>query len=220
MNIHQSIPRPNGITVFGSCLVSTDPDIARIHCEINRCQTKAIAAFAEARAAATQVRKVLRELGIPDGEVRTSAITLATAVSGYGKDAVVIGQRATMGFSISLSKLDQLEDILVRIIEAGADRINRVSFHTRKLKELRMKARQRAVAAARRKAELYAQAAEVSVGPVLHIEDVNPRRLNEQGHGEDLDISEKHDDEVGAAGPGSITIAAAVSISFAVLNPS
>src|SRR5229473_3394794 len=59
-------------------------------------------------------------------------------------------------------------------VEAGANEVTSVKYLTTQLAELRAQARREAVAAARRKAEVYSEAAGVALGHVLHIEDVNP----------------------------------------------
>jgi hypothetical protein len=75
------------------------------------------------------------------------------------------------------------------------------------------------VAAAREKAENYCRAAGVSLGTVLHMEDVNPGVL--RGTGEGHTSSEAPSDDAGperALAPGSIIVGAAVSISFVLTD--
>jgi uncharacterized protein len=216
MYANQSIPHPHGVSVFGSSLIRVSPDVAQLSFRVSRVADRAAEAFSQTRQASQAVREALARAGIPPAEVRTSSLTLATAVSGYGNDAKVIGQRATLSFQVSSGDLERLEPLLVEIVEAGAHQIDGVSFHTLKLKHYRAEARRRALAAARAKAELYAEAAGIRLGQVLHIEDRNPNQLFERGHGEDLNFSQV-DDEAGPTAPGAITVAAAVSVSFAIL---
>lgn len=83
-----------------------------------------------------------------------------------------------------------------------------------RLKEVRAQARQQAVQAAREKAEIYCVAAGITLGPVIHIEDVNPDQLQgREGHV----IRELQPDDEGpvqAFNPGSITVAGAVMVAF------
>ena len=77
------------------------------------------------------------------------------------------------------------------------------------------------MAAAREKAENYCRAAGVSLGGVLHMEDINPGVL--RGTGEGHTSSEVSSDDAGperALAPGSIVVGAAVSISFVITDSS
>jgi uncharacterized protein YggE len=66
--------------------------------------------------------------------------------------------------------MDKVDPLLSGLIAAGANELTSVTFQTTRLKDLRADARRRPVAAAREKAELYCQAAGVTVGTVLAID--------------------------------------------------
>lgn len=88
-----------------------------------------------------------------------------------------IGYVARIGLTVVISELEQIERVLSGLVDAGANEIAATEFHTVKLKELRARARELAINAARDKAGIYAAAAKVTVGQVLHIQDVNPNTL-------------------------------------------
>lgn len=71
------------------------------------------------------------------------------------------------------------------------------------------------VAAARRKAELYAEAAEVRLGAVVHIEDVDPERAGTERH-------RGHGSGGAAAAedlaPGHVLVSAAVILGFSITH--
>ena len=70
------------------------------------------------------------------------------------------------------------------------------------------------MAAARRKAELYAEAAGVRLGAVIHVEDVDPERVNQEryrGHGASGQASEQD------LSPGQVVVSGAVVLSFGIL---
>jgi len=89
-------------------------------------------------------------------------------------DRRVVGYRADVGFRVRLRDVSLVEAVLVEAVAAGAHEIRSVAYETSRLRELREDARRGAVAAARRKAEVYCEAAGCRVGSVLHIEDVDP----------------------------------------------
>jgi uncharacterized protein len=87
-----------------------------------------------------------------------------------------------------------------------------VSFDVHAKPELRAEARRSATDAARRKAELYATAAGARLGPVVHIEDVDPERIGNQfrGHGADPESAS------GNFAPGHVVVSAAVILGFSL----
>jgi len=93
-----------------------------------------------------------------------------------------IGYVARIGITIILSELEHVETIVSGIVDAGANEITETEFHTVKLKELRARAREQAMDAARQKAEIYAAAGKVTLGEILHIQDVNPNILRQEFH--------------------------------------
>ncbi len=116
--------------------------------------------------------------------------------------------------------LDTVETILTGVVAAGAHELTSVTFETTCLKELRAEARQRAVAAARAKAELYCAAAGVNIGNVFSIEYVSPDTLSGRREGHSYREGAPIDDtgEPGAIDPSSITVAAAVTIVYRIQN--
>lgn len=218
MYVNQSIQRPHGVNAFGSCLVRADPDFASIRFAVTRLAAHPREAFAEARAVATTVRDCMRQLGIPDRDVAAADTTLSEAYT-MPPERKKLGYEATVAFHVILHDLGKLEVLLAGVVDAGIDRIVSVGPKTSRLKEIRRDARERAVRAARAKAEELARAAGARLGAALHIEDVNADDTSRRSHAPDIDLS-LHDESGSppeAHSPGSITISAAVMMCFALL---
>jgi len=212
----QAIPHPHGVTVFGSHVLRIAPDVAVITVAVNRLDEDPSVAFATTREATGAVRAFLREQGVADADVRASHVSLRTERRYRGSPGQydLIGHRATVQISVSLSDIARLESVLVGVVSAGAHEVNGVRFETSELQEHRARARAAAVRAAHAKATLYAEAAGVRLGKVLHVEDVDPTTLRgaEHGHGHvPVDAGE------GAYEPGSITVNGAVKVAYAIL---
>ncbi|MBC8071377.1 MAG: SIMPL domain-containing protein [Deltaproteobacteria bacterium] len=215
MYVSQSIQRPFGINVFGSSVLRVKPDHAALSFAVTRTHEKPAEAFAAARRAVEDVRAFLAsgDLGGPD--VQVSRPTLRQAMRGYGDKLEYVGYTARAGFHVHVRDLDRLEAVLAGVVEAGVDLIEGTELRSVKLALLRGEARERALRAARRKAERYAEAADVVIGRVMHIEDVNPDDLkSRRGHGAELELGE--DDDQGAHDPGCIEVQAAVMVAFAI----
>jgi uncharacterized protein YggE len=205
------------VKVFGSAVLRVEPDLASLQFAVSRQSKKPKDAFRETHEAVKVVRAYLSQAGI--GNVAASRISLARSYEYSGGRSQPSGYQACVSFNVVLGDLDRVEDVLVSIVDCGANEIGSVEFRTSRLKEYRAETRRRAVAAAREKADVYCRAAGVSLGAVLSIEDVNPNAV--RGTGEGSTASEVTTDDTGpdrALAPGSIIVAAAVTIVFAIAS--
>lgn len=217
MDHQQAVPAPCGVSVFGSSMIRVAPDVAVLNIAAVSLQKQPEAAFAEARGSAESVRVFLQRAGVPD--VASSRITLKQEFRYTGGEQRFEGYLARVGFQILLRDLDRIEEILLGAVKAGATEIVHVDLQTTQLRELRIEARKRAVAAAREKAQAYCEAANVSLGRVLHIEDVNPDILTgvRDGHVH-RQVSAEDTGTLRAFDPGAIPIGAAVQVVYAVVT--
>jgi len=217
--VAQSIHRPAGINAFGSYLVRIEPDFATLDFSVTRTEATAGEAFAKTRAGAADVRAFLLTANVSDADVSTSQISLQQAHEFLNGKQHPIGFVARIGFQVVLDDLDRLESVLGGAVETGANRVDSVTFRTRRMREVRADARRGAFAQARSKAELYATAGGVKVGQVLHVEDVNPEQTG-RGHSNyapDLDLLDQESLRA-PSNPGSIVVSAAVMVCFAILS--
>lgn len=210
--IHQSLQRPFGITAFGSSVIRAVPDIALLNFAVSRLEQRPREAFHQTHQAARTVGEYLAQIKM--AEISTSRITLEATFEYTAGQSRFIGYTARIAFHVLLRDLDQTEEILIGITDAGVNEIRRVAYQTSHLKELRAQARRQAVAAAVEKAEIYCQAAGLTLGPVVHIEDVNPNvLLGHQGHVQ-REVEPEDDEPPRAFDPGSIIVSGAVLLGF------
>lgn len=211
----QPISTPFGVSVFGSALLRVTPDVASLHFSVSRIETQPKAAFESARKATNAVREFLRKSGI--SEVGSSRVTLSQEFKYSGGEQRFVGYGAKVGFHIVLVDLDRVEEILIGVVDSGANEVRSVTFETKALKQLRAEARKRAVEAAREKAQVYCEAAGVRIGSVVHIEDINPDILTGRNEGH-VRVQVEPDDsgDLRAFDPGAITVAGAVRVGFSI----
>jgi uncharacterized protein YggE len=212
----QLIEQPFGIAVFGSAIMRVSPDVASITVAVGRMENKARDAFAKARKGSESVTSFLRQAHV--SEFGSSRITLNTHYA-YEKNVNTFkGYVARISYNVVLRDLDRTEEILSGLIEAGASEVQSVTFQTSRLKELRAEVRQQAVAAAREKALNYCAAASVTLGRLLHIDDVDPNAVSGRAEGHSMRESATVDEspEIKAFDPGAITVAGAVKLAYAI----
>lgn len=208
----QSLQRPFGVSTFGSAIIRIEPDLASIRFAVSRLEQRPKEAFGRAHEAARSVQTYISQAKI--NEVSSSRVTLTQTFKYVQSEQKFIGYTATIAYHLLLRDLNRVEEILIGLTDAGVNEINAVDYQTSRLKEIRAQARQQAVKAAREKAENYCQAAGTTLGPVIHIEDINPDQLRgREGHV----LQELQPDDGGpvqAFNPGSITVAGAVMVAF------
>lgn len=163
--------------------------------------------FDVVRTAVARVRQAVRAHDIPDSAVHASQLNLASSWQVAKGERVFEAYACSVSFSIELSEVNTLESVLVDLVEAGVDQVDRVEFDVRAKPRLRAEARSAAVAAAREKAARYAVAAGVRLGPVAHFKDVDPNLL--RGHRSN-DYHAASAGEDGYLLPGNVSVSAGV----------
>jgi uncharacterized protein len=212
-----TIKDPFGISVFGSALIKAPPDLVSIQAAVARTEQKPSGAFSKVRKVAHEVKDFLRRSNIE--EFGMSQMTLAREFAFISGQRKFLGYTARITFRMILRSLDRTEDIISGLVDSGADEIGSIEFQTSDLKEIRAKARRLAISAAQEKAQIYADAAGVSVGHVIHIQDVNPQVLQGRGEGHvQREPVVDNDSDKQTLDPGAIEIGAAVMVAFSLLT--
>jgi uncharacterized protein len=210
--VSESIDTPWGLSVFGAGSVSAEPDVARVRLAVDLIEQTPDKAFAAANEAVSRVREVVREHGISEAAVSESRLRLTSAFDGYGASRKFLGYQCQAAFVVESADLAGLQQLLIDVVQAGAHRVDGVEFDVTNKAELRDKARAEAVKSARRKAEVYATACGVSVGPVIHIQDVDPESHVGLYRGHGGGGAESAAD----LAPGQVLVEAAVLLGFSL----
>jgi uncharacterized protein YggE len=200
------------MSVFGAATIDVAPDLARLRIGIKEMRPTPAEAFGATRSAANHVRDVLRGHGISDGAVSASNLRISSQWEITGGNRELKGYECSSSFVIQLRDLDLVEPVLVDVVAAGVNEVGDVEFDVKAKRELRVQARKAAVVAAREKAEVYAEAADVRVGRVLHITDVDSDGLRTfRSHGQLVG-----NDGDGVLTPGMISVSAGVLLGFEI----
>jgi hypothetical protein len=212
----QMVKRPWGVAAYGAASVKAVPDLVQIRFKVVRLEKTPAESFARASDSVHAVREVLRAHGVPDGGVERSRLGLESARSFTGGRRELLGYECTAAFAVQSGALDDVQQLLVDLVGAGANEIDGVEFDVAGKPAMRAEARRKAVRAARDKAELYAESAGVRLGPVVHIEDVDPESTSAEryrGHGYVGEEASAED-----LAPGHVVVAAAVIVGFSITH--
>jgi uncharacterized protein YggE len=165
---------PPAISVSGEASVSAPPDLAMIDAGVASDAKTARDASAANNAAMAKVLAALKAAGIDDKDYQTSRLSLQPQYE-RSRDASVSGFRASNRVTIKLRDVSKVAAVIDTLIGAGANDIGNIYFMVAEPSKLLDQAREKAVADARRKAEIYAKAAGVTLGAPLSIsEDGTP----------------------------------------------
>jgi hypothetical protein len=212
----QMVERPWGVAAYGAASVKAMPDLVRVRFKIICLEHTPAESFARASGSVRTVREVLRGHGIPDGGVERSRLGLRSSWNHMGSKREFLGYECTAAFAVESRDLDDVQQLLVDLVDAGANEIEGVDFDVTAKADMRAEARRKAVGAARDKAALYAEAAGTRLGPVVHIDDVDPENA-----GAELYRGHRYGSGDAAAedlAPGHVVVSAAVIVGLSLIH--
>lgn len=161
---------PPAISVTGEASIAAPPDRAQLDAGVATDGKTAREASSTNNAAMAKVLQALKGAGIPDKDVQTSNLSLQPQyVPNRNGPALIVGYRASNRVTVKLQDVGRVADIIDTLVKAGANDIGNVGFSVSQASKLRDEAREKALADARRKAEIYAKAAGVTLGAPLSI---------------------------------------------------
>ncbi|WP_172296570.1 SIMPL domain-containing protein [Pseudoruegeria sp. HB172150] len=205
---------PGRLTVTGEGSVASAPDMALITLGVtSRAETAAAAMDATSDATAA-VLETLTGAGIAATDMQTSDLTLfplQSDRSASGAESRITGYEAGNTLTIRVRDLDTLGTTLDAALDAGANTFRGLSFALQDPVPALDEARRRAVADARRKAELYAEAAGITLGPVLE--------LSESGGNGPQPLARFAAAEAMPIAAGEVDTSAAVTLVFQIATP-
>lgn len=161
------------LTVTGEGQSRIAPDLATVQLGVTTQADSAAEAMRRNSEQQAAVIAALREAGLAEADIQTSGLNLSPLMQyGDGVAPTVTGYQATNLVSIRVAELAQLGEVLDAIVQAGANEIQGIAFTREDGAEPLDAARVEAVEDARRKAEVLAEAAGLSLGPVLTLRDL------------------------------------------------
>jgi len=159
------------ISVVGRAAEARAPDFAEVTVGIEARGATAAAALDAASKAVAGVSAQARALGVPPADVGTAAVTLQTATRSVTRPGGASaeepdGYRASNLVSVRLSDMGRLGDLLRQALDAGANRIDGVSFGLRDPDRTESTLQTAAARDARTRAEAMAEAVGAKLGPL------------------------------------------------------
>jgi uncharacterized protein len=166
------VPPVATISVSGEAQVSVPPDLAQIDAGVSTEAKTAREASEANNAAMGRVLLALKGAGIDEKDYQTSRLSLQPqyAPNRSGPNAVA-GYRAANRVTIKLRDVTKVAGTIDILVGAGANELGGINFMVSSASKLLDDAREQAIADARRKAEIYAKAAGVTLGSPVSISE-------------------------------------------------
>ncbi|HUG92789.1 MAG TPA: SIMPL domain-containing protein [Planctomycetaceae bacterium] len=166
------------ISVAGTGKVSAPPDMASIQTGVITQAETARDALAANNEAMAKILAVLKQHKIADKDVQTASFQVHPV---YRHDRQgqtepqVVGYRVQNQVRVDVRNLPELGKVLDALVEAGSNQVSGITFGVDDPTGSLNQARGRAMADAKSRAQVYAQAAGVTVGRVQSISEQPPQ---------------------------------------------
>jgi uncharacterized protein YggE len=167
----QSEQKLPSVSVTGEASISKAPDLAILQAGVSSQAKTARDAMSASAKLMTAVLASLKDSGIAENDIQTSRISLQPIREHNKNPANIVAVEASSLLTVRLRDISKSADVLDKMISAGANLVTGINFEISEPSKLLDQARGEAIADARRKAEIYAKAAGVSLGRPLSISE-------------------------------------------------
>ncbi|MBN9588003.1 MAG: SIMPL domain-containing protein [Alphaproteobacteria bacterium] len=161
------------ISMSGHGEAKAAPDLVTINAGVTTSAPTAAAALAANTARMKQVFAVLEKMGVPQKNIQTTNFSVAPQYNNTpgNESPRLTGYQVANQLALRLADVGGLGKTLDTLVAAGANNMNGIDFAIQNPAPLLEKARADAIADARLRAETYARAAGVALGPILSISE-------------------------------------------------
>ena len=230
----QEIDKIPVIVTSGNAEIFIEPDEVTISLNVTKASKDLQTAKRENDAAAAKIIKVTKKYAIEPKDVKTNRISVEMMyeyvqeknkkiLDEYGDE---VGRKIFKGYEVSknivirMREISRFEEAFADLLNTGLSEVGSVTFETSKLREVKDKAREMAMQAAREKAVSMAGAVGQTVGKAVKIvEGVVGSKFIAGGVASNTTANYRSlvgnvSESVASFGPGAITVSADVNVHF------
>ena len=165
--------QPQGIWVSGTGEVSVSPDIAILRLGVVSQQATVAEALEKASAAMTDVLQTLTDNGIEKKDIQTGSFNISqrTRWDDYNQMDKITGYYVSNMVTVNIRETDRVGEIIDAAVQAGGDliRVDGINFSVENPAQYYEEAREKAIAAAKAKADELARLTGVKLGSPTYI---------------------------------------------------
>lgn len=162
-----------GISVAGEGKVTAAPDVANIALGVSVLAPTVAEARQQAAASLDAMLATLKNNGVAEKDIQTSQLSINPEYDYRNNETILRGFRVQNSVNAKIRNIDSTGKVVDEAVEAGGNnaQIQGISFTIDDPSELQEQARKAAVEDAKRKADVLASAAGVSVGGPISISE-------------------------------------------------
>lgn len=164
------------ITIQGTGVVTTAPDIAYINLGVNSNAKTARTALDKNNKAMNNIIVAIKKAGIENRDIQTSNFSINPSyrnTKSNGNQTEITSYNVYNTLNITIRDLDKLGPILDKVVTLGSNRVNNIQFSISNPQPLKDKARAVAAKDAKRRAQIYANALGINIGKIIEITENN-----------------------------------------------
>ena len=218
--VAQAQESPRTISVSAEGEVTLPPDMARVILGVTAEAKSSRDALDGAGRTMRAILEFVTAQGIEASDIQTDAIRLNPR---YGHNAngqidyrIIVGYTAETTVRLRLQDINIVGEVLAGAVEAGANRIDGISFGLKDETGALDEARRLAVAEARRKAAFLAEAEGVGLGPLLQLTEMGSPSYRMEVASMAMDM--RADVAPVPVAPGEISFSASVSLVYQIAD--
>lgn len=161
------------IAMPGHGVVKAAPDQVQITAGVSTSAPTAAQALSANTARMKGVFDALRKLGVPEKNIQTVNFSVSPQYTGGNNNErpKLTGYQVNNDVSVPLEDVSKLGTALDALVTSGANQMNGINFSIRDTTPMLARARADAIADAKTRAETYAKAAGVTLGPIQSISE-------------------------------------------------
>jgi|Napbiome12C3dose_1001474.scaffolds.fasta_scaffold00001_278 hypothetical protein len=154
--------------VTGEGIVAAKPDIATLSVGISAQASTVKSAQDQINSAINRVSEAIKKLGVEQKDIQTENYQINPNYDFQGPVQRITGYFASTDLSIKVRKIDLINQVIDEATANGANQVGNISFDVDDKTKLENEARQKAVEAAKKKAESAAKIAGFRLGRMVN----------------------------------------------------
>ncbi len=163
------------ISLQGRGEVSVTPDMAIVTTRVVSAGKKASDTLNRNTETMTKVIADIEAAGVDEKDIQTSGFSIHPRYDHRedrrGQEPKIVGYEVSNGVTVRIRDLSKLGTILETVVSSGANSIDNIRFDVSDPAKVLDEARKAAVTDAKHKADLYAQALGVKLGPIMSVSE-------------------------------------------------
>lgn len=159
------------ITVTGTGETRVAADMAVVTLGVSERDPDAVTAQQKVNARIEAIRNALTELGIEEENITTNYVNIYAIYNYGGEQEQLTGYSASTSLSIRVTDIEFAGKVIDTAFTAGANTLDGVSFSASHTEDARAEAMKKAVADARKKAEILAEASGLKITGIASVSE-------------------------------------------------